>query len=55
VLAARAAALAVKDQQDQAALAADAASFIKSVHDAARTSRAVAIAAAVFGVGRCVL
>ena len=55
VLAARAAALAVNDEQDQAALAADAPSFIKSVHAAARTFRAAAIAATVFGVGRCVL
>ena len=55
VLAARAAALAANDEQDEAALAADAPSFVKSVHDAARTFRAVAIAATVFGVGRCVL
>ena len=54
-LAARAAALAVNDEQDQAALAADAPSFIKSVNAAARTFRAAAIAATVFGVGRCVL
>ena len=55
VLAARAAALAVDDEQDQAALAADAPGFVKSVHDAERTFRAGAIAATVFGVGRCVL
>jgi hypothetical protein len=34
---------------------AAASYFVKSVHDPARTFRAVAIAATVFGVGRCVL
>ena len=55
VLAARTAALAVHDEQDQAALTADPPAFIKSVHDVERTFRAVAITATVFGVSQCVL
>jgi hypothetical protein len=55
LLAARAAELAVNDEQGQAALTANVPAFVKSVHDAVRTFRAVAIAATVSGVSRCVL
>jgi hypothetical protein len=54
-LAARAASLAVIDRQDGAALAANAPAFVRSVRDAARTFRAVAISASAFGVGACVI
>jgi hypothetical protein len=55
VLAARAASLGVTTRQDDAALAANAPAFVRSVHDAARTFRAVAISASVFAVSRCVI
>jgi hypothetical protein len=55
VLAARTASLAVNTEQDEAALSADAAAFVKSVHDVNTTFRAVGITATVFGVGRCIL
>lgn len=55
VLSARAAALAVEEEQDRSALAADAPAFIKTVRDAERTFRSVAIASTVFGVSRCVI
>jgi hypothetical protein len=55
VLAARAASRAINDEQDQAALAANVAAFVKSVHDVEATYRTVAITATVFGVNRCVL
>jgi hypothetical protein len=55
LLAARSAARAVNDQQDQAALSANVPAFVKSVNHVARTYRADAIAASVFGVGRCAM
>jgi hypothetical protein len=55
VLAARAASLAVDDEQDTAALAGDVPGFVHSVHDASHAFRAVAISATVFGAGACVL
>ena len=55
VLAARAASLAVNEEQDTAALGGDVPGFVRSVHDASRAFRAVAISATVFGTGACVL
>ncbi len=54
-LAARARALAVANEQDRAALAADVPGFVKSVHDSSAGYREVAITASEFGVDRCVL
>ena len=47
--------LAVESEQDRAALAADTAAFVKSVHDVDETQRQVAISATIFGVADCVL
>jgi hypothetical protein len=55
VLAARTAALAVNNEQDNAALAANVQAFVKSVHDVDKTSRTVATTSTIFGVGQCIL
>jgi allene oxide cyclase-like protein len=55
VLGARAAALKVNSEQDSAAVTANVAGFIKSVHAVDNTSRQVAITATIFGVPDCVL
>jgi hypothetical protein len=41
--------------QDNAALAANAPAFVKSVHDSDRAFRRIAITASVFGATGCVL
>jgi hypothetical protein len=55
VLHARTAALAVIQEQDNAALAADVAAFVRSVHDTTNALREIAISATVFGATQCVL
>jgi hypothetical protein len=55
MLHARAAELAVINEQDRAALAGDAPAFVRSVRDSVGAFRQIAITAAVFGTARCVL
>jgi hypothetical protein len=54
-LAGRRAENAARQEQDNAALAADANAFVKSLHDIDAAARRIAIAAAVFGVPGCTL
>lgn len=55
VLQYRAADLAVRDRQDAAALAADAAGFRRSALDAQRAFARTAVSATAFGAMRCVI
>jgi len=55
LLAARAQQLAIIQRQDDAALAADVAGFVKSVRDSDANLRAIAISATLFDVPRCVV
>jgi hypothetical protein len=54
VLAAQAAGLAVRTEQDNAALAANAPAFVKSLQDIDRAYRQTAVTATVFGVSDCI-
>jgi hypothetical protein len=55
LVAAHAATLAIIQRQDDAALAADVAGFVKTVSDSSKNFRDIAVNATVFGVTDCVV